>query len=97
MNETPLDLVVRVLHSLTNILFPLRDKLITDDWSKKVYSDWLPRIRLKSNGRLSIQRHDHQFKGLDRIFESELEVLIPDNKEEARVFPSGFQKRNFQN
>ncbi len=64
-------------------LFTLKGKEIFGDWWQPMMSRWLPEAGLKKRFPMLIQRYDDRFKGMDRIEESELDILIPVLRDEA--------------
>ncbi len=64
-------------------IFTLKGSVITSDWGYPLENQWLPQAKLKQSHPISIQRYDERFKGMDRIEESELDILIPVIREDA--------------
>ena len=73
----------KILPSGEYALFTMRGKDIFGDWFQSMMSRWLPEAGLKQRFPVLIQRYDERFKGMDRIDESELDILIPVLRDEA--------------
>jgi AraC family transcriptional regulator len=77
LEDVPLELSAKILPPATYAVFSLQGEQITSDWALVILTEWMPQSGYESDHGYSIQRYDERFKGLDRLEESVLEVLIP--------------------
>jgi AraC family transcriptional regulator len=77
LEDTPVELLVKVLPSTTYAVFTFRGNQITSDWSRTIYHEWMPVSSYQVAYRYGIQLYDQRFKGLDNLDESELDVYVP--------------------
>lgn len=71
------DLSAKYFIACDYVLFTLTGKEIMGDWWLTIDTEILPQLKLKRNHSFIIQRYDSRFKSIERIDESEMEVLIP--------------------
>jgi AraC family transcriptional regulator len=79
IKSMPVELSVRNLPAALYAVFTLKGREITGDWEKMI-RDWLPASGYRSAGSYGFQYYTEQFKGLDRLDESTLDVYIPIRK-----------------
>lgn len=77
LEEVPLELSAKILPPATYAVFALEGEQIASDWALTILTEWMPQSGYASDYQYSIQRYDERFKGLDRLEESKLDVLIP--------------------
>lgn len=77
MNGLIPGLLYKILPEGTYAVFTLSGQMITSDWSHEMEESWLPASGYRERLPMAVQRYDGRFKGLDRIAESELDVLVP--------------------
>lgn len=75
--QIPTILSVKALPAAPYAVFTLRGKEIVSDWGTEIYMDWLPGSGFRSDFGFNYQRYDENFKGLDWLDDSTLEVHIP--------------------
>ena len=73
----PVDLSIKIIPANRYAVFTLSGDIITEDWTTRVSSEWLPNQGLKQTGNYSFNLYDDRFKGMDRIDESEMMVYVP--------------------
>lgn len=78
INDVPVDLLIKILPPAKYAVFTIRGKsIVSSDWHKKMYSEWIPNAGLSRTHTYNIQIYDKRFKGMDRINESEIDIYIP--------------------
>lgn len=76
LEDLPVELACKVLPATTYAIFTLRGDQITSDWNMWI-AGWLSRSGCERAFPYGIQRYDERFKGLDRVEESLLDILVP--------------------
>ena len=82
LEDVPLECTVKTLPATQYLVFTLKGKEITSDWSKLPYFNWIPSSGYVVSHPYGFQYYDERFKGLDRIEESALDVYVPVKKAE---------------
>jgi predicted transcriptional regulator YdeE len=77
LEDVPLELSAKIIPPSRYAVFTLKGELIASDWSLTIMTEWMPKSGYEGNYQYSMQRYDQRFKGLDRLEESALDVLIP--------------------
>ncbi len=73
----PFGLVAKQLPPSKYALFTLKGQEIASDWNRQIMSDWAPSSGLELLCNYTILKYDDRFKGMDKIDESEMDILIP--------------------
>ena len=73
----PPNALYKVLPAGEYALFTLVGDIITSDWGRPMNEVWLPAAGLAERWPICIERYDERFKGMDRVSESELDILVP--------------------
>jgi predicted transcriptional regulator YdeE len=76
LDETPIELVAKVLPATRYAVFTLRGAEIAADWNQGM-SDWMARAGYRRAFPYGFQRYDERFKGVDDIEGSVLEAYVP--------------------
>ena len=76
-NLAPLDMLIKVLPATMYAVFIIHGEAIVGDWPMQIYGEWLPNSGYELSHQYHIQYHTGQFKGMDRLAESSLDVYIP--------------------
>lgn len=79
IEQLPPELLVKNLPSVRYAIFTFTGEEISSDWEKTL-QDWMLNSGYQSAGHYNFQFYDEQFKGLDRLAESVLDVYIPIKK-----------------
>jgi AraC family transcriptional regulator len=79
IEDVPIELLVKVLPAVTYVVFALKGRQITSDWSH-VIGKWMSRTGYERAYPYGFELYDQRFKGLDNIEESELDVYVPIKK-----------------
>jgi AraC family transcriptional regulator len=77
LDGLPVELVVKVLPPVRYAVFTLRGTIITSDWGKDIYQEWLPQSGYREAYPYNFQYYDERFKGMDRVAESVLDIYVP--------------------
>ncbi|MBN1261609.1 MAG: GyrI-like domain-containing protein [Anaerolineae bacterium] len=72
----PAAVSIKILPATRYAVFTLQGALITGDWGRPIYQEWLPQSGYTAYP-YTIERYDERFKGLERIEESALDILVP--------------------
>jgi predicted transcriptional regulator YdeE len=80
LEELPVEVLVKVLPPTTYAVFTLKGKQITADWSRMIYTEWMPQSGYREAYPFTFQLYDRRFKGLDQLAGSELDVYVPVEK-----------------
>ena len=76
LEQTPVELLVKVLPPATYAVFTLRGKEIVGDWPWEL-NDLLPRAGYQRAAPYAYLRYDERFKGMDQLEGAELDVFVP--------------------
>lgn len=77
LEDVPPALLVKMLPPAQYATLALSGEQITMDWSKQIYSEWLPAAGYQAARGYMFERYDERFKGLDNLEESVMEIFIP--------------------
>ena len=75
MNQVPVELCLKILPEADYAVFTLSGEQIHSD--EPIVDSWLTTSGYRQAFSFSAQRYDQRFKGLDRLNESTLDVLVP--------------------
>lgn len=75
--QAPIDLSIKCLPSGQYLCFTLVGEEIIGDFWQEIDSHIESSYHMKRDKRFIIQRYDERFKGMDRLSESTLDVLVP--------------------
>lgn len=79
LEDTPLELVAKILPETRYAVFTFTMREIKEDWSKaqEIWNKWLPKARLELSFDYMIEYYDaERFKSMDNP-ESELDFMVP--------------------
>ena len=76
LEETPVELVVKVLPATQYVAFTLRGSEISSDWNQMM-SDYLAQAGYRRAYPYGFQRYDERFKGVEDLDHSILEAYVP--------------------
>ncbi len=79
IDDTPLELVIKVLPETRYAVFTFTMREIKENWSKtqEIWSKWLPQAGLEPSFDYMIEYYDtKRFKGMDNL-DSELDFMVP--------------------
>jgi predicted transcriptional regulator YdeE len=76
LDETPVELVAKVLPATQYAVFTLRGSEISSDYNQAMV-DWMARSGCKRGHAYGFQRYDERFKGVENIENSVLEAYVP--------------------
>lgn len=82
LQDTPIELLVKVLPECDYAVFSLAGELIASDWEMEIEA-WLAQSNYQRNYPFSYQYYDERFKGLENMAESVLDVYLPIEKIEG--------------
>lgn len=80
IENPPVDALIKVLPATDYAIFTLQGEQINSDWHKLIFVDWLPYSGYEIAHDYSFQLYDRNFKGLDNLAESTLDVYMPVRK-----------------
>ena len=83
IENPPIDALIKVLPATDYAVFTLQGEQIASDWYKLIYVDWLPDSGFEIAHNYSFQIYDSNFKGLDNLAESTLDVYMPVRKKSS--------------
>lgn len=75
--QVPIDLSIKFIPSGQYLCFTLVGEEIVGDFWQKIDGYIEESYHMKRDKRFIIQRYDERFKGMDRLSESTLDVLVP--------------------
>ena len=76
LEETPVELVVKILPATRYAVFTLHGAEIESDWNQGM-ADWMARAGYRRAFPYGFQRYDERFKGVDDMERSVLEAYVP--------------------
>jgi predicted transcriptional regulator YdeE len=76
LEAVPVELIVKVLPATTYAVFHLQGEEILSDWVMHI-DRWLVEAGYQRSYSYSVQYYDSRFKGLERVYESALDVYMP--------------------
>jgi predicted transcriptional regulator YdeE len=76
LEDLPIEMLVKILPPSTYAVFTLRGQEISSDWQKMI-GGWMKESGYSSGGNFGLQCYDERFKGVDKIDESILDVMVP--------------------
>lgn len=76
-DEVPFEMCVKILPASTYAVFHLEGAEISSDWHALIYKNWMDSSGYIEAYPFSFQLYDEQFKGLDQIEDSVLDVYMP--------------------
>ncbi|MBN1315781.1 MAG: GyrI-like domain-containing protein [Anaerolineales bacterium] len=76
LEDVPIEMLVKILPPSTYAVFTLYGQEISSDWQKMIQG-WMKESGYSPRGNFGLQCYDERFKGLDRIDESILDIMVP--------------------
>lgn len=76
LEDVPVEMLVKILPPSTYAIFTLYGKEINSDW-QKMLQGWMQETGYSSGGNYGLQCYDERFKGVDKMDESILEIMVP--------------------
>jgi predicted transcriptional regulator YdeE len=76
LEETPVELAVKVLPATRYAVFTLRGSEISSDWNQMM-ADWIAQSGYRRAYPYGFQRYDDRFQGVDALEGSVLEAYVP--------------------
>ena len=80
LEDVPVQVLLKTLPPTTYAVFTLEGQQITSDWPNTIYRHWLPGSGYQAGHSYMVQVYDQRFKGLDKLDESVMDVLVPIQK-----------------
>jgi predicted transcriptional regulator YdeE len=77
LENVPIEVSVKMLPPIKYAVFTLKGKQIVSDWSRTIYSEWMPGSGYQEAYAYMFQLYDQRFKGLENLDASALDVYIP--------------------
>lgn len=77
LEDVPADVLIKILPPTKYAVFTLQGKQITSDWSKLIFSEWMPGSGYQKSYEYGFQLYDQRFHGLDQLDESVIDVYVP--------------------
>lgn len=81
LDQVPVELCLKILPKGEYAVFTLRGEAVQSD--ECIIDQWLASNGYRMAHQLFIQRYDERFKGLDRLSESELDLLVPVQRDDS--------------
>lgn len=85
LEDTPVEVLIKILPPTTYAVFTLQGTHITSDWPRMIYHEWMPKTGFQAMYNYLFQRYDERFKGLQNIDESVLDVYVPVKESRTKV------------
>ncbi len=77
LENIPVQFLIKQLPATQYAMFTLKGDDISSDWEKEIYQGWLSNSKYQTSYNFNFQYHDHRFKGINELKDSELDVYVP--------------------